>query len=229
MIGVYRAKVTSLGGGYVRIDISGLRWGSEPGTHVYAYFPTLNPLRPWENHPFSMLPTALLQTPFPRPSLENVGSTAGSEYADGEKRDRLMTRVKNTSGSRTTAGITLFIKKSTGMTKSLRKHDGLLTLLEGPYPNNATQTVSYCDRMLLIGGGIGITGLLPWVVNHSNFKLCWSVKETVEHLITAVDGVLCGISTVTRNGCCGTIRVSGGKYMERPGRSSNSHNHNGLA
>ena len=193
IVGVRRAKVTDLGGGYVRVDVAGIRWGSEPGKHVYAYFPTLNPVRPWENHPFSVLPTALLQLSYCRPGSDNISSTAGSEHADGEKHDGLAAWVNNTPDSRNTAGLTLFIKKSMGMTKSLQAHDGMLTLLEGPYPNNATKEVLRCDQVLLVGGGMGITGLLPWVTNHSNVKLCWSVKETANCLVEAVDRVLCGI------------------------------------
>ncbi|MBO8584262.1 hypothetical protein INO15_14155, partial [Staphylococcus aureus] len=55
--GIRRSVVTDLGSGYVRVDIPGIRWGVEPGNHVYVYFPTLIPLRPWENHPFSIVPT----------------------------------------------------------------------------------------------------------------------------------------------------------------------------
>jgi ferredoxin-NADP reductase len=80
------------------------------------------------------------------------------------------------------------------MSKSLEAHDMLLILLDGPYPNNPTESVLRCDRLLLIGGGIGITGLLPWANSHSNAKLCWSVKETVECLVQAMDEVLGGIS-----------------------------------
>jgi hypothetical protein len=80
------------------------------------------------------------------------------------------------------------------MTKSLKAHDGLLTLLDGPYRNNPIESVLRCDRLLLIGRGIGITGLLPWANRHSNAKLCWSVKETAECFVQAMDGVLSGIS-----------------------------------
>lgn len=44
--GLRRSKVTDLGNGYARVDVPGIGWASEPGNHVYAYFPTLNPLRP---------------------------------------------------------------------------------------------------------------------------------------------------------------------------------------
>lgn len=193
MTGPRRAKVTELSDGYVRIDIPGIRWGCEPGKHVYVYFPTLNPLRPWENHPFSVLPTALL-----KPVIQRGGSESQSQHSaerieenvDVEKHDALKHRVKAVQSSRPTVGLTLYVRKSTGMTKTLCAHDNMLTLVEGPYPNNSTKEVLHCDRILLIGGGIGITGLLPFVNNHWNVKLAWSVKESAECLVEDLKGVL---------------------------------------
>ncbi|KAL9127263.1 MAG: hypothetical protein Q9217_003822 [Psora testacea] len=192
--GVRRAKVADVGDGFVRVDVEGIRWGAGPGQHVYAYFPTLNPLRPWENHPFSVLPTAMLRSPNHSISAKYSDLTAGTEHNDVEKHKGTMIRTKTVLDGITTAGLTLFIRKSTGMTKSLKAHDSLLTLLDGPYPNNPTKSVLRCDRLLLIGGGIGITGLLPWVNSHSNAKLCWSVKATAECLVQAMEGVLSRVS-----------------------------------
>ena len=188
--GLRKATVTDLGGGYIRVDVLGIRWGSEVGKHVYAFFPSIHPFRPWENHPFSIVPTALLQ-----PSRRDLGpgcrgSTAGSDDVDVEKREELTSGVGIGPSHRSTAGITLFIKKSAGMTKYLQAHAGLLTLLDGPYQNNSTKNILRCDRLLLIGGGIGITSLLPWLTHHQNVKLCWSVKETARCLVEAMDSVL---------------------------------------
>ena len=58
--GPRHAKVTEVGEEFLRIDVPGVRWGADPGKHVYVYFPTLHKFRPWENHPFSVLPTAML-------------------------------------------------------------------------------------------------------------------------------------------------------------------------
>lgn len=87
-------------------------------------------------------------------------------------------------------GLTLYVRKSTGATKRLTAHDDLLTLVEGPYRNNLTREVLRCDRLLLISGGIGITGLLPFVNNHWNVKLAWSVKESARCLVEDLDGAL---------------------------------------
>ncbi|KAL7806811.1 ferric reductase-like transmembrane component [Trichoderma aethiopicum] len=163
--GIRRSVVTDLGSGYVRVDIPGIRWGVEPGNHVYVYFPTLSPLRPWENHPFSIVPTAEKQAV--------VSSTTGAF-----------------TGQHAPAGVTLLIKKSAGITRHLEHHSGLLTLLEGPYPNGDPKDLLRCDRLVLIGGGIGVTSLLPWAYNHWNVRVVWSVKDSAACLVDEVKGAL---------------------------------------
>ncbi|KAG7285983.1 hypothetical protein NEMBOFW57_008279 [Staphylotrichum longicolle] len=143
--GARRAHVTALGDGYIRVDIPSVRWAPTPGQHAYVYFPTLAPLRPWENHPFSIIPTP-------------------------------------------TTGITLLIKQSAGLTRHLQPRANLLALLDGPYTNcPAPSSILRCDRVLLVAGGIGITGLLPWARAHWNVKLAWSVAEAARCLADAVD------------------------------------------
>lgn len=191
--GMRRSKVVDIGDGFVRVDVEGIRWSAAPGQHVYAYFPMLHPLRPWENHPFSVLPTSMLGSSNHSISAMDSDLLAGGENNDVEKDKGSSIRTKPVLDGNTTAGLTLFIRKSKGMTRSLKAHNSLLTLLDGPYPNKSPNPVLRCDRLLLIGGGIGITGLLPWVNSHSNAKLCWSVKETAECLVHALNGVLCGV------------------------------------
>jgi hypothetical protein len=76
--GMRRAEVTQVTEDIVRIDVTGVRWDATPGKHTYAYFPTLNPLRPWENHPFSIVPTALLKSH--SHSLDAVSSSSSSHH-----------------------------------------------------------------------------------------------------------------------------------------------------
>lgn len=199
-LGIRRARVTDLGSGYVRLDIPGVRLGPAPGTHLYVYFPSLSPLRPWENHPFSIVPTAMLEAPPPAPGRDSAesGSAGGSSHGDPEALNpekavagASATRVRNAPPA---VGITLFIRKSAGVTKHLAAHAGLLTLLDGPYPNNDTRGVLRCDRLLLVGGGIGITGLLPWTRAHWNTKLAWSVRESAGVLVDALDGALAAVA-----------------------------------
>jgi hypothetical protein len=197
MVGAQRARVTSISDEYVRIDIPNIRWGAEPGKHVYVYFPTLHPLRPWENHPFSILQTALVQ-----PAHAHAGSDAHSqssaersdEQHDVEKKQQAKQSTKSLVHTRPDIGLTLYVRKGTGATKHLAAHDSLLTFVEGPYPNNSTREVLCADRLLLISGGIGITGLLPYVNNHWNVKLAWSVKESARPLVTELSGALSAIA-----------------------------------
>ncbi|KAL6718738.1 hypothetical protein ACLMJK_002972 [Lecanora helva] len=196
--GPRRAKVRALNDEYIRIDISGIRWRSDPGKHVYVYFPTLHPLRPWENHPFSLLQTAQLQ-----PTHTFTGSDSDSqtsigrpvEHCDVEKNNAVQSAAKGlTRQTKPEIGLTLYARKSTGMTKNLASHNNLLTFVEGPYPNNSTRQVLCCDRLLLITGGIGITGTLPFANTHWNVKLAWSVKDSAQCLIKDLEGALSNIA-----------------------------------
>ncbi|KAH7305107.1 ferric reductase-like transmembrane component [Rhexocercosporidium sp. MPI-PUGE-AT-0058] len=190
--GFRNARITDLGEDYVRVEVPGIRWGPEPGKHVYAYFPTLNPLRPWENHPFSIMPSVLLDLSRRNLDAGGTSGTSGSQHSHEEKHVGLRAHTVSTAALNTppNIGLTLFVKKSTGMTKYMHSRDSLITLLDGPYPNNPTKEILCCDRLLLIGGGIGITSILPWVAVHGEVKLCWSVKESARCLVREVDGLL---------------------------------------
>ncbi|KAM7218016.1 ferric reductase-like transmembrane component [Rhypophila decipiens] len=198
--GVRKSKVTDLGAGYIRIDVPGVRWGSEPGKHVYAFFPTLgSKLRPWENHPFSIIPTYMLQKKAEMGAGSHARSASSEEEGspswskDEEKQLGAMVPRTNrvASGEETaksSAGITLLVKKEGGITKHLKADDGLITLVDGPYSNiTHTSEILGCDRLLLIAGGIGITGVLPWAHNHWNTKLAWSVSDSARTLVDNVE------------------------------------------
>lgn len=51
-----------------------------------------------------------------------------------------------------------------------------------------------CDHLLLIGSGIGITGLIAWIHLHPNIKLAWSVKSSAEPLVRELDIMLAGVA-----------------------------------
>ncbi|KAK4201187.1 Ferric/cupric reductase transmembrane component 1 [Triangularia verruculosa] len=182
--GVRRARVLDLGNGYLRIDIDGVRWGHAPGRHVYVHLPALSPLRPWESHPFSILPRSLL-----RPLKANSPSPPSSHH-DAEKLATTETIVSANSDTKAAAGIVLFVRKAEGITKSLKASSSLVTFLDGPYPNNSVSSLLRCDRVVLIAGGIGITGVLAWVDNHTNVKLFWGVKESAQPLVAALGPVI---------------------------------------
>ncbi|KAL8339391.1 hypothetical protein RB601_005789 [Gaeumannomyces tritici] len=153
--GVRTAEVTPVTADVMRVDIPGITWAG-PGMHVYVYFPTLH-FRPWENHPFSVVPTSLL------------GEQDGKLSAD-------------------TSGITLYVRRSSGMSRRLRA-GALTTLLDGPYRNHAT--LLECDRLVLIAGGIGITGVLA--LSHPNAKLYWALREDAVGLARDLQGALAGM------------------------------------
>lgn len=203
--GMLRSKVMDLGDGYIRIDVPGVRWGiTKPGQHVYAFFPSRGGgLRPWENHPFSIVPTWMLrgrkeENPAPVSSGEEEGERSGSWSKDEEKQVGVVnpTRMVSSSseeGTKNGSGITLLIKKEKGITQHLKADDRLFTLLDGPYSNiTHTSEILRCDRLLVIAGGIGITGVLPWAYHHWNVKLAWSVSETARTLVDNInlDGVV---------------------------------------
>ncbi|KAK3386492.1 ferric reductase-like transmembrane component [Podospora didyma] len=180
--GPQKARVTEVGDDYLRVDIAGVRWGSmEPGRHVFAYFPTVRPWTPWENHPFSVVPTSLLR------GLPTETAKPESPADEEKQLAAAVHTMPPTADETGAAGITLFIRKSAGITAYLKPNNGLLTFLDGPYASGSTREFLRCDRVLLIAGGIGITGALPWAHSHLNMKLVWSVKETARGLVDAVD------------------------------------------
>ncbi|EEY19540.1 ferric reductase transmembrane component 4 [Verticillium alfalfae VaMs.102] len=184
--GMRRSNVVNIDEDVVRVDVPGIRWAASPGQHVYVYFPTLNRLRPWENHPFSVIPTTMLYEKA-RSSEASASPTRSSN--DVEKNERADVRISPVT-DRENAGLTLFIRKSAGLTKALTTKDNVLTLLDGPYSNNSTAPVLQCDRLLLIGGGIGITALVPWIDRHPNVKLSWSVKDSAKGLVRALENAI---------------------------------------
>lgn len=186
--GIQRAQVTDINATIARVDIPGVRWAG-PGHCVYIYFPTLSPLRPWENHPFSLIPTPVLSN--------SAHSSQTTEQAEEDLENKTATnvghKVVHNGGLYTNSGLTLFVRKKIGMTRSLRAQKNLLAFVEGPYPTIPTKKILQSDRLLLIGGGMGITGLLPFFSCHPNVKLFYSVKEgdkcMVDSLSTALDRV----------------------------------------
>lgn len=187
-VGIRRAKVVEVGGGIVRVDVEGVRWATTPGRHAYAYFPTLSPLRPWQNHPFSIVLTALLQ---PRTQILGSASPSSSSIRSQDvEKSAVVTTVADSTQRRAATGVTLYIRKSNGVTKLFQNEDALLTLLDGPYPNNCTAAVLKCDRLILIGGGIGITALLSFFGAHANSKVFWSVKESAECMVRELGPIL---------------------------------------
>ncbi|KAI1740165.1 ferric-chelate reductase [Xylaria scruposa] len=182
--GVRHAEVTDITPSIVRIDIPGIRWAA-PGHSVYVYFPTLSPFRPWENHPFSIIPTPML-------TRNQYEDQVKSAIGDVEKNPVMAvgSKARPDGIAYTNSGLTLFVRKTAGMTRLLETQKELFTLLEGPYPTSPTREVLQSDRLLLIGGGIGITGLLPFLRCHLNVKLFQGVKGTDQCLMDSLSALL---------------------------------------
>ncbi|KAK4158915.1 putative ferric reductase transmembrane component [Cladorrhinum sp. PSN259] len=204
--GIRRSKVKDLGGGYVRIDVPGVHFANDgPGLHVYAYFPTLDLRRPWENHPFSIVPTSLMKFGGKKQKRVSEGSGSG-DSSPTAKESGVHLRVVDVEkhqgfmAAPTNSGITLLIKKETGITRLLEANDQLFTLIDGPYHNTCTTEIRRCDRLLLIAGGIGITSLVPWIPSHANVKVAWSVKESAQCLVDELEGVLSDVEKDVRIG-----------------------------
>ncbi|KAK8064262.1 hypothetical protein PG996_008914 [Apiospora saccharicola] len=181
--GVLRATVTNVSADTVRVDIPGVRWPPVPGRHAYVYFPTLHPLRAWENHPFSIIPTAMLQS---------NQSAAGS---DQEKEELPLTLTSGPEGGTKGNSVSIYVKRHAGITSLLREcAAGLPVLLEGPYRGSRASELLKCDRVLLIGGGIGVTGLVSWAQAHPNVKLAWGLGEAAAPLARSLAVALGGIA-----------------------------------
>lgn len=180
--GMLFAEIIEVGENYVRIDVPGVQWTAKPGHVGYIGFPTLHPLRPWENHPFSMNSSTLFETyrhALAQPSSKNSASDSSrAEEKSADDKSPETRFVRHVAKSETTTGLSLIIKRKTGMTKMLNRKARLLTILDGPYPHSASTDVLESDHLLLIGGDVGITGILGWISSHPNVKLAWSVKAS---------------------------------------------------
>ena len=120
----------------------------------------------------------------------NSPASASLREQDTEKQDGLSTQVRSLPAANSSSGVTLFLRQRAGATSALRTHARLLTFVEGKYANHSTSKAALCDRLLLIGGGIGVTALVPFTANHFNIKLCWSLKESARCLLEELGGAL---------------------------------------
>jgi predicted ferric reductase len=177
--GMRKASFRPVGEEILRVDIEGIKWDSTPGQHAYIFFPALRKFTPWENHPFSVIPTNYLR---PTKLLSNSNS-AGSDTPLNEKDLEELTPSSSADHGYTktpTSGITFFIKKNNGLTKHLWSNNvTTTTLVEGPYGGSgfSRNPILLVDRLILVAGGIGITAILPFAHAHPNVKVYWSMRD----------------------------------------------------
>ncbi|PNS18890.1 hypothetical protein CAC42_5429 [Sphaceloma murrayae] len=197
-----RATMTEIGDDIVRIDIPSIRWGLSPGQHTYAYFPSLSRF-PWECHPFSVIPLLSVRTT-ETSAWDSDSTSSPSTALDIEKAPQATTSAISRPAA-THSGIRLYCRRHKGLTRALKNATDISSLLEGPYHNHNPSLPGgplECDALLLVAGGIGITGVAAYAASHPRTKLYWSVREETRGLVEDVrgSGVLNGAEVVMRVG-----------------------------
>ena len=179
--GITRVTVEALPGEACRVSFHLPRpWKPSPGTHVYAYLPTLSF---WQSHPFSV---AWTDTTI-RPNAEPKFTDAPPNSPDIEKARPKPLRIAST--------VSLIMSARTGMTRSLFKRASLAPLnkiemyglLEGPY--GSLESLHSYGTVLLFAGGVGITHQLGHIrdllahydegtIPIQKITLVWTVRTT---------------------------------------------------
>lgn len=171
--------------------VPGRSWRYGAGQHTFLSFPSLG-YRPWESHPFSIVGWG--SSPLPAiasdstPSLQQCSS-------DNEKKgaDTTCTPVSTPQSTVDEKSVTLLIRPSRGVTKTLHQHllskprgsHFISVLSEGPHGHAAN--LKNFEHVLLIGGGIGITALLPYT---QAFACTKPKKQTMTLAYTAKESEL---------------------------------------
>lgn len=161
-------------GEYLRIDVEGLRL--RDGV-AYLCFPTLS-WRFWETHPFSVAFSRGDDEP-PTPSTPSE-----SEHA-GEKQTITVTVSSDAPKKGST---TFYARVRYGMTNNLAARFAaagsgrIAVVVDGPYQHSGALTqLSHCSGMLYIAGGVGITAVLPQLLETSPKKpaqLHWGTRKS---------------------------------------------------
>ncbi|KAG8723359.1 hypothetical protein FRC09_003685 [Ceratobasidium sp. 395] len=150
---------------------------TRPGTHYFAYFPTLQSRRPWENHPFSIATWSLSE-----PHTGSLDTSDGDSTSKGSD----IEKAKNPTPVSTQPCITMLVKPHSGATKTLLQHlldaEGPVDIpisLEGPY--GEPHPLHLYENVVLIAGGIGITPALAYAQELSsrgrNVNLFWASRD----------------------------------------------------
>ncbi|KAK5071571.1 hypothetical protein LTR64_004650 [Lithohypha guttulata] len=218
--GIQQAEWTEVDDNIIRMDVLGVRWGLSPGQHAYLYFPGAKRWTFWEAHPFSVIPLVQHNGRGLNVSALQSDTDSNIEAADNKTNDLEKSAVTSTRTpahrsslvtNHTVIGVRMYLRKHSGITKALHANSSPTVLLEGPYYNHnpwLKPGVSSCDRIILLAGGIGITGVLSHAYTHPAVKLYWSVKTAGQALVDDVrrSGMLDHLS----NGV--TLNVGGARF-----------------
>ncbi|KAI1382624.1 uncharacterized protein F4822DRAFT_439246 [Hypoxylon trugodes] len=185
--GIKKATITVVDEQYLRVDIPGV---TAEG-HAYLYFPTLS-FRVWENHPFSVMGTMMLQEPSktPNPSTTTTGENISRATSDIEKmpaaQESTLTSL-DFSGTSTPQdqspsfkpGLTFFISSTKkGLTNTLRQKTTLPVLVESSYAATALDELRRVPNCIVIAGGVGIAAMGPLLRTRGcRTRLFWGARS----------------------------------------------------
>ncbi|KAI1117667.1 hypothetical protein F5Y14DRAFT_320230 [Nemania sp. NC0429] len=184
--GIRRATVTKISSTIVHVDVPGTRRSDQTPAVASTSISRLSTLSDRGKTTHSPL------SPRHFSRGQKIANMSTWIASDPPKGYAVIARSTTTSAGHayTNSGLTFFVRRSEGMTAVLKTHKHLPTLLEGPSPTNPTKEVLQSDRVVLIGGGIGITGLLPFLRCHPNVKLYYNLKAADEGLLESLSTVL---------------------------------------
>jgi predicted ferric reductase len=170
-------------GGLISLKVYPCRsWTVQPGEHTFLYFPGIG--RMWESHPFSITNWTENGNQISHAAKESATQLSATDI------EKEPTAVVQPLGETSPQGkrqhglnnqrpyIEFLIRPAKGATKTL--HDYLSrfprtpqpidVITEGPY-GHAT-TLQHADRVLCIGGGVGITALTGYVQQYTTARRC---------------------------------------------------------
>lgn len=180
------------GGELIKLTVyPGRAWSFAPGQHTFLHFPGIGKM--WESHPFSIS----AWTSSGDKTEPDVGAAERLNSLEKISESEITTTVVSSSHSSTHSlpqpqqifgafrpGVIFIIRPEKGATRALHKHlasrssgpQQIDVLTEGPYGQAAN--LRNFDRVLCIGGGIGVTALLPYVQNFASISRRIGEKET---------------------------------------------------
>ncbi|KAK6534914.1 hypothetical protein TWF281_006214 [Arthrobotrys megalospora] len=185
------AKVTSVEGSdgeYLRIDIEGVR---AEGV-VYLCFPTIG-LNFWQTHPFSVTSSfarhGSAQEVVPvKPVAQDSEKQAETEIVVASPNQSDTASTSSAPPHDVTSRATIIVRTRTGITSRLAARLAisgnelrLPVLIEGPYHSSVSSQLSHCTTIVCIAGGVGITGVLPYLHHFGSprhGRLYWSMRNT---------------------------------------------------
>lgn len=213
--GLRTATVTPVAetdGEYVRIEVEGVTLHNT----VYLTFPTLS-WRFWESHPFSVAYSGESKGVV-EPSTSTLTPDKMSEKGqdDSQAPKEASHTVTALRQSRSSKRSVFFARTRTGVTSILGARAGssstrVKVLIDGSYHSNAHQQLHGCAALLCIGGGIGITALLPLLQSFRGEATCshlfWGTRKR-----DLIDGLAPEIASLTAAGV--EVETTVGKRLD---------------